>query len=185
MNVLIIISCICFLFIIGRIFVVPLKWIFKLIINSILGAVIIYIINLIGLFYNFHIGLNFFTAVLIRNFRNTWKCFIDIDKIFIIKNPRRITFVIFLGFEGYVSVAIGVHVEQMLHLFLSGFVIGKRAILIVRRELAPKHTLKLTCAFEEVAVEKKVDCTEQVMFGVFCVGNTEIIASLVLNKSHY
>ena len=85
MNVLIIISCICFLFIIGRIFVVPLKWIFKLIINSILGAIIIYIINLIGLFFNFHIGLNFFTAVLIRNFRNTWKYFIDIDKIFIIK----------------------------------------------------------------------------------------------------
>ena len=32
-NTLIIISCICILFVVGRIFIVPIKWIFKLVVN--------------------------------------------------------------------------------------------------------------------------------------------------------
>ena len=49
------------LFFFGKIFVLPIKSILKLIGNSILGAVLIYIINLIGSAFNFHIGLNFIT----------------------------------------------------------------------------------------------------------------------------
>ena len=41
------IACIFFLFIFGRIFIVPIKTILKLIINSVLGGVIIFIINFI------------------------------------------------------------------------------------------------------------------------------------------
>lgn len=66
MNVLIFISCICFLFIIGRIFIVPLKWVLKLVFNSILGGLLILLINWIGGAWGFHIGLNFFTSILIR-----------------------------------------------------------------------------------------------------------------------
>ena len=47
-NILIIISCICLLFIIGKIFIVPIKWILKLVFNSILGGILIWVINLIG-----------------------------------------------------------------------------------------------------------------------------------------
>lgn len=74
MNTLIFISCICFLFIIGRIFIVPLKWILKLIFNSILGGILIYIINIIGANWGFHIGLNFFTSILIRIIRCAREC---------------------------------------------------------------------------------------------------------------
>ena len=62
-NVLIIISCICILFIVGRIFIIPIKKILKLVFNSILGGVVIYAINLIGGIWGFHIGLNFFTSL--------------------------------------------------------------------------------------------------------------------------
>lgn len=77
MNTLIFISCICFLFIIGRIFIVPLKWILKLIFNSILGGILIYIINIIGANWGFHIGLNFFTSILIRCIRCARECAIN------------------------------------------------------------------------------------------------------------
>lgn len=53
------------LFVIGRIFIVPIKWIFKLACNSVLGGVIIWIINLIGGVWGFHIGLNVYTSVLV------------------------------------------------------------------------------------------------------------------------
>lgn len=65
MNMLIFISCICMLFIIGRIFIVPIKWILKLVFNSILGGILIWIINLIGGTWGFHIGLNIYTSLLI------------------------------------------------------------------------------------------------------------------------
>ena len=65
-NLITYLACICFIFIFGRIFIVPIKKIIKLIFNSILGGLIIYIINLVGANFGFHIGLNFFTSVLIR-----------------------------------------------------------------------------------------------------------------------
>lgn len=82
MNALIIISCICMMFVIGRIFFVPIKWIFKLIFNSILGGIFIWIINIIGGVWGFHIGLNICTSVLVRSVRIT-RCnyfnFVKID----------------------------------------------------------------------------------------------------------
>lgn len=64
-NIITYLACICFIFIFGRIFIVPLTKILKLILNSILGGVVIYFINLIGGSFGFHIGLNFFTSILI------------------------------------------------------------------------------------------------------------------------
>ena len=58
-------ACICFLFIFGRIFIVPIKKILKLVFNSLLGGLAIYIINLIGSGFEFHIGLNIFTSVVV------------------------------------------------------------------------------------------------------------------------
>lgn len=65
MNILIFISCICMLFIIGKIFIVPIKWILKLVFNSIFGGILIYIINLIGGIWGFHLGLNIWTSILV------------------------------------------------------------------------------------------------------------------------
>lgn len=66
-NVLIIISCICMFFVIGRIFIIPLKKILKLVFNSIIGGILIWLINLIGGIWSFHIGLNFFTSIWVRS----------------------------------------------------------------------------------------------------------------------
>jgi inhibitor of the pro-sigma K processing machinery len=53
------------LFFLGKIFVLPIKSILKLLGNSILGAILIYVINLIGNAFNFHIGLNFVTIIFV------------------------------------------------------------------------------------------------------------------------
>ncbi len=59
------IVCIVFLVILGKIFVLPFKSILRLIGNSIMGGLIIYIINLIGGLWGFHIGLNLITSIFV------------------------------------------------------------------------------------------------------------------------
>lgn len=58
----------------------PLKSITKIIGNSILGGILIFIVNTIGNFFNFHIGLNIITAIITgilgvprSNFAHTFK----------------------------------------------------------------------------------------------------------------
>ena len=64
-SIIAFLSCIFFLFIFGKLFIVPFKTIFKLIINSILGGIIILIINMVGKIWGFHIGLNIITAIFV------------------------------------------------------------------------------------------------------------------------
>ena len=64
-TIIIYLACICFLFIFGKLFILPIKSILKLVLNSILGGLIIYIINIVGTAFNFHIGLNYITAITI------------------------------------------------------------------------------------------------------------------------
>lgn len=71
-NIITYLACICFLFILGRVFIVPITKLLKLVINSVLGGLLIYVINLIGSGFEFHIGLNFLTSILVRDFGNTW-----------------------------------------------------------------------------------------------------------------
>ena len=59
LNIVTYLSCICF------IFIVPIKKILKLILNSIFGGIIIYVINLIGANFGFHIGLNIINSIII------------------------------------------------------------------------------------------------------------------------
>ena len=56
-------ACIIFLFIFGRIFILPIKTILKLIGNSILGGILILGINWVGQLLNFHIGINLVTSI--------------------------------------------------------------------------------------------------------------------------
>ena len=58
-------NAICFLFIFGKVFIVPIKKVLKLVINSILGGITIFLINLIGATFGFHIGVNIFTSILV------------------------------------------------------------------------------------------------------------------------
>ena len=80
-NALIIISCICMMFVIGKIFIVPIRWILKLVFNSVIGGFLIWIINMIGSVWGFHIGLNAYTSLLVRNARNSRGSCFDIIKV--------------------------------------------------------------------------------------------------------
>lgn len=64
MNVMLAyIGAIILLVIIAKIFLFPIKLIVKLIINSICGAILIWIVNLIGVNFGVYIGINVFTAL--------------------------------------------------------------------------------------------------------------------------
>ncbi len=62
---LIYVACIIGIMIIGKIFIIPIKIIIKLIINSILGAILLYLINLIGVMWGLHIGINLITVIIV------------------------------------------------------------------------------------------------------------------------
>ena len=64
-NLITYLACICFLFIFGKIFIVPIRKVLKIVVNSILGGITIFLINLIGGIWGFHIGLNIFTSILV------------------------------------------------------------------------------------------------------------------------
>lgn len=83
-NIIAYIACIFFLFIFGKIFIVPIKIIWKLIINSLLGGLTIFLINLIGSFFNFHIGLNLVTSVFVGILGIPGAIVIAIIKLFLI-----------------------------------------------------------------------------------------------------
>ena len=63
--ILIFIACIAILVVFGKSFAWPIKLITKLIINSALGTLLIFIINLVGTSFNFHIGLNVINSVIV------------------------------------------------------------------------------------------------------------------------
>ena len=64
-TIIIYLACIIGIIIFGRIFILPIKTILKIVGNSVLGGLLIFIINLIGNTFNFHIGLNIVTALVI------------------------------------------------------------------------------------------------------------------------
>ena len=64
-SIIAFLACIIFLFLIGKVFVLPLKKVLKLVINSGLGGLLIYLINLFGANFSFHIGLNIGTSIFI------------------------------------------------------------------------------------------------------------------------
>ena len=64
-NIIAFVACLFFLVIVGRVFIVPLKTILKFILNSIIGGFIIFIINIIGGSFGFHIGLNIVTSIIV------------------------------------------------------------------------------------------------------------------------
>ena len=72
------------LFIIGRIFIVPIKWILKLVFNSILGGILIFIINFIGGIWGVHIGINFYTSLLVGILGIPGAIFLIVIKLFLI-----------------------------------------------------------------------------------------------------
>ena len=89
-TIIIYVACIIFLFIFGRIFVLPLRSIFKIVGNSILGGILLFCINSIGGIWGFHIGLNVLTALL-EGLLGIPRCyFINYFENFFIKNDKKV-----------------------------------------------------------------------------------------------
>lgn len=59
------IAAIIVIYLFGRILMKPLKKILKILINSILGGIVLYIINTVGAVFEFHIGVNALTLITI------------------------------------------------------------------------------------------------------------------------
>lgn len=68
-TIIIFLGCIMAIILFGKMLILPMKIVVKLILNSLLGGLIIVAINWIGTAFSFHIGLNIFTAIFVRN---TW-----------------------------------------------------------------------------------------------------------------
>ncbi|MBR2786617.1 MAG: pro-sigmaK processing inhibitor BofA family protein [Clostridia bacterium] len=62
-SIIIYSACIIVVIIVGKVFALPLKKVVKLLLNSALGGILIYIINVVGSSFNFHIGLNIGTVI--------------------------------------------------------------------------------------------------------------------------
>lgn len=58
-------TAIIFIYILARVFSLPIRKLLKLIINSVVGAICLYIVNLIGGLFDFHIGINVFTILFV------------------------------------------------------------------------------------------------------------------------
>lgn len=79
-------ACILTLFLFGRLLVIPLKTILKIVFNSILGGVLIYVINMIGARIQFSRRLKHFYSCSCWNIRCTRSNFIgNIKNIFLIQ----------------------------------------------------------------------------------------------------
>ena len=64
-NIIAFLASICVIFIIGRLFLFPLKKILKLLLNSVIGGILLYVLNLIGGTFNFYIGINIVTCIIV------------------------------------------------------------------------------------------------------------------------
>ena len=69
----------------------PIKQILKLVFNSIIGGILILIINWIGAMFNFHIGLNIFTAIFVGIYYFIKILFSNKKKDFQDENPYNLT----------------------------------------------------------------------------------------------
>ena len=76
------IACIAILIFFGKYFSFPIRKIIKLIGNSCLGALIIFIINLVGTSFNFHIGFSIINSIIVGILGIPGACLLILLKIF-------------------------------------------------------------------------------------------------------
>lgn len=82
-TILTFIVCVAIILIFGKSFVLPIRIAIKLIINSCLGMLLIFIINLIGNSFSFHIGMNILNAIVVGILGIPGAALLVILKIFI------------------------------------------------------------------------------------------------------
>lgn len=64
-TIIIFLGCIMAIVLFGKMLVLPIRLLIKLILNSILGGLIITVINWVGMTFGLHIALNIFTVLFV------------------------------------------------------------------------------------------------------------------------
>ena len=64
-TIIIFLGCIMAIVLFGKMLILPIRLMIKLILNSIIGGALIAIINWIGAAFNLHIGLNILTSLFV------------------------------------------------------------------------------------------------------------------------
>lgn len=82
-SIMFFILAIVLLFIIVKLFSWPLKVLWKLIVNGVLGAILLIVVNLIGAYFNFSIGINAITALIAGFFGIPGVIFLVVFKLFL------------------------------------------------------------------------------------------------------
>lgn len=67
-NILIIIAGVFVLWLIIKLFLTPIKWIFKLLINTLVGFAALWVLNFFGDFIGISLGLNWINALVVGVF---------------------------------------------------------------------------------------------------------------------
>lgn len=71
------------LYILVKVFAWPLKLLFKLIANAVLGVILLILVNYVGQYFNFYIGINAITAIIAGFFGVPGVIFLIIFKLFL------------------------------------------------------------------------------------------------------
>ncbi|QAT38835.1 pro-sigmaK processing inhibitor BofA family protein [Clostridium sp. JN-9] len=71
------------LFLFGKLFALSIKFIIKLILNGVLGVVLLFVVNFIGAYFSFSIGINVWTALIAGFFGIPGVIFLIIFKLFL------------------------------------------------------------------------------------------------------
>lgn len=71
------------LYVLVKVFAWPLKILFKLIINGAIGTLLLILVNLVGHYFNFYIGINAVTALIAGFFGIPGVIFLIVFKLFL------------------------------------------------------------------------------------------------------
>ena len=63
-TILMVVGCVFALYVLLKIVMAPIKWIFKLLLNAVSGFVLLFLANLIGGFFNFSVPVNLISCLI-------------------------------------------------------------------------------------------------------------------------
>ena len=63
-TILMVVGCVFALYVLLKILMAPIKWIFKLLLNAVSGFVLLFLANLIGGFFNFSVPVNLISCLI-------------------------------------------------------------------------------------------------------------------------
>ncbi len=63
-TILMVVGCVFALYVLLKIVMAPIKWIFKLLLNAVSGFLLLFLANLIGGFFNFSVPVNLISCLI-------------------------------------------------------------------------------------------------------------------------